>query len=72
MKQVGFMVIVSVVFITVLASVNEMTKARINRNFEIEQTKAMLYAFNIFPEGVDNSKLPSTSITADIPYSKGL
>jgi Na+-transporting NADH:ubiquinone oxidoreductase subunit C len=70
MKQVGFMVIVSVVFITVLASVNEVTKARINRNFEIEQTKAMFYAFNIFPEGVDGSKLSSTSITADIPWSE--
>jgi Na(+)-translocating NADH:ubiquinone oxidoreductase C subunit len=70
MKQVGFMIIVSVVFITVLASVNEMTKARINRNFEIEQTRAMFYAFNIFPEGVDGSKLSSTSITADIPWSE--
>jgi Na(+)-translocating NADH:ubiquinone oxidoreductase C subunit len=70
MKQVGFMVIVSVVFITVLASVNEMTKARINRNFEIEQTKAMFYAFNIFPEGVDDSTLSSSSITADIPWSE--
>ena len=70
MKQVGFMIIVSVVFITVLASVNEMTKARIERNFEIEQTKAMLYAFNIFPEGGDDSKLSSTSITADIPWSE--
>lgn len=70
MKQVGFMVIVSVVFITVLASVNEVTKARINRNFEIEQTKAMFYAFNIFPEGVDDSKLSATSITADIPWSE--
>jgi len=70
MKQVGFMVIVSIVFITVLASVNEMTKARIKRNFEIEQTKAMLYAFNIFPEGVDDSKLSSTSVTVDIPWQE--
>jgi Na+-transporting NADH:ubiquinone oxidoreductase subunit C len=70
MKQVGFMVVVSIVFITVLASVNEMTKARINRNFEIEQTKAMLYAFNIFPKGIDDSKLSSISITADIPWTE--
>jgi Na(+)-translocating NADH:ubiquinone oxidoreductase C subunit len=70
MKQVGFMVFVSIVFITVLASVNEMTKARINRNFEIEQTKAMLYAFDIFPKGIDDSKLSLNSITADIPWSE--
>ena len=51
---VGFMVIVSVAFITVLASVNEVTKARITRNFEIEESKSLLYAFNIFPQGFDD------------------
>jgi Na+-transporting NADH:ubiquinone oxidoreductase subunit C len=70
MKQVRFMVIVSVAFITVLASVNELTKARIARNFEIEKTKSLLYAFNIFPEGVDGSKLAPTSVTADIPWQE--
>jgi hypothetical protein len=67
---VGFMVIVSVAFITVLASVNEVTKARITRNFEIEKSKSLLYAFNIFPQGFDDSQLSSTNLTADIPWQE--
>ena len=67
-KTVRFMVIVSVVFIAVLASVNEATKARVEKNFELEQAKSMLYAFNIFPEGVAQDKLSMTSVTADIPW----
>lgn len=71
MKTVLFMVIVSIVFIAVLATVNEATKARIARNFEIEQAKSMLYAFNIFPEGVKEDNLPSTTVTANIPWQEG-
>jgi Na+-transporting NADH:ubiquinone oxidoreductase subunit C len=67
---VGFMVIVSVAFITVLASVNEVTKARITRNFEIEKSKSLLYAFNIFPQGFDESQLSLIGLTADIPWQE--
>lgn len=70
-KTVRFMVIVSVVFITVLATVNEATKARIEQNLEIEKAKSMLYAFNIFPEGVKEGELSLTTVTADVPWKEG-
>ncbi len=64
------MVVVSVIFIAVLATVNEVTKARITKNFELEQAKSMLYAFNIFPQGVTEDQFSSTSLTADIPWEE--
>jgi Na(+)-translocating NADH:ubiquinone oxidoreductase C subunit len=64
------MVIVSIVFIAVLATVNELTKARIEKNFEIEQAKEMLYAFDIFPEGFQRSKLSPAATTASIPWNE--
>ncbi len=70
MRQVRFMIIVSIAFITVLATVNELTKARIEKNFEIEQAKEMLYAFNIFPENFQKSDLSLTATTADIPWKE--
>lgn len=70
MKQIRFMVVVSVAFIAVLASVNEMTKARIARNAEIATTRALLYAFNLLPEGVTNASLSATTTTAEIPWPR--
>ena len=70
-KTVRFMVIVSVVFIAVLATVNEATKGRIAQNFEIERATSMLYAFNMFPEGVTEDDLASTGVTTDIPWKEG-
>jgi len=69
-KTIRFMVIISVAFIVVLATVNEATKARITQNFELEQAKSILYAFNIFPQGVTEDQLPLTSVTADIPWEE--
>lgn len=69
-KTVRFMVIVSVIFIAVLATVNEATKARIAKNFELEQAKSMLYAFNIFPAGVKGDELSLATVTADIPWTE--
>jgi len=68
MQQVKFMVIVSVVFITALATVNEMTRARIENNFTIELAKERLYAFDIFPDNFQSSSLSITATTAAIPW----
>ncbi|MBD3308444.1 FMN-binding protein [candidate division KSB3 bacterium] len=70
-STVRFMVIVSVAFIAVLATVNELTKSQIERNFRIEQAKKMLYAFNIFPEGAQPEEFSPTATTADIPWKEG-
>ncbi|MCP4404614.1 MAG: hypothetical protein GY801_45840, partial [bacterium] len=69
-KTVRFMVIVSVIFIAVLATVNEATRARIERNFELEQAKSMLYAFNIFPQDFTTDQLSTSNVTADIPWTE--
>ena len=69
-KTVRFMVIVSVIFITALATVNEVTRARIERNFELEQAKSMLYAFNIFPQDFNENQLSLSTVTADIPWTE--
>ena len=70
MQQVKFMVIVSVVFIAALATVNELTRARIEKNFEIELSKERLYAFDIFPENFQASSLSLTLTTASIPWDE--
>lgn len=70
MQQVKFMVIISVVFIAALATVNELTRARIEKNFEIELSKERLYAFDIFPENFQASSLSLTSTTASIPWEE--
>ena len=69
-KTVRFMVIVSVVFIAVLATVNEVTRARIEQNFQLEQAKSILYAFDIFPQGIAEDQLSLSSVTADIPWTE--
>lgn len=68
MQQVKFMVIVSVAFITVLATVNELTRATIEKNFEIELAKKRLYAFDIFPADFEPSSLSANATTAAIPW----
>lgn len=68
---IRFMAIVSIAFIAVLSTVNELTKAQIERNFKIEEAKKILYAFNVFPEDIARSALPSTATTADIPWKEG-
>lgn len=70
MRQVRFMVIVSIVFITALATVNELTKARIEKNFEIEVAQERLYAFDVFPENFQVSSLSPTATTSAIPWQQ--
>jgi len=66
---ISFMLIITITFIAVLAYMNESTLAIIQKNQEIEKYKSILYAFDIFPSGIAEKDLPSTSITADIPWS---
>lgn len=68
LKTVGFMALISVVFITALATVNEATKSRIAQKMAIETGKSILYAFNIFPTGLTEDHMGQTTVTADIPW----
>ena len=63
-----FMITISIVFIAILAFINEVSSERIARNQEIEMYKSILYAFDIFPDGIVETQLPPVAATADIPW----
>lgn len=63
-----FMIAISIIFISILAFINEVSTERIARNQEIEMYKSILYAFDIFPDGIVETQLPPVAATADIPW----
>jgi len=65
-----FMIVVTIVFISALASINELSKERVLQNAKIDEYKSILYAFDIFPENVDEQELSLTSTTDDIPWQQ--
>lgn len=68
LMTIGFMVLITILFISALASINELSKDQIVLNLEIERYKSVLYAFNIFPKGLDESQLSLSSTTDNIPW----
>lgn len=65
-----FMLSTTVVFIAVLAFLNERTRDRIRQNIEIQRIQSIMYACHVLPQGVDEKNLSSTSTTADIPWNQ--
>jgi Na+-transporting NADH:ubiquinone oxidoreductase subunit C len=65
-----FMVVVTIVFISALASIHELSKERVLQNAKIDQYKSILYAFDIFPANVNEQELGLTSTTNDIPWQQ--
>ena len=63
-----FMIVVTIVFISALASIHELSKERINQNLKIDQYKSILYAFDIFPNNVNEKELGLASTTNDVPW----
>jgi Na+-transporting NADH:ubiquinone oxidoreductase subunit C len=70
MTTIGFMTIITIVFISVLAVINETSRARIAQNLKIEESKSILYAFNIFPQGVDETELDPAATTSAISWDE--
>jgi len=72
MKQavytVSFMIIITIVLIAILAFFNESSQVKIAQNTEIERSKSLLYAFNIFPADFDEQTLSPTSTIDDVPW----
>lgn len=64
------MVGITLIFIALLATLNATTQSRIERNLKIQESKSILYAFGILPEGVDESLLPGTATTSDLPWDE--
>lgn len=65
-----FMVSITVVFISVLAYVNEVSKEQIAINQEIQMIQSMMYACDLLPHGVNERDLPLTTTTADLPWNQ--
>ncbi len=65
-----FMVAITVVFISALAYVNEISRDQIAANQELRMIQSMMYACNLLPHGVNEVDLPSTSTTADLPWNQ--
>ena len=65
-----FMIIITIIFISALASINELSKERVIQNAKIDRYKSILYAFNIFPENLNERDLGPTSTTNDIPWQQ--
>jgi len=74
MKKGGFtilfMLLITVVFITALTALHELTKSRIERNREIERIRSVMYACKVFPSGFDEATLLPGSATAEIPWDE--
>ncbi|MBN2089439.1 FMN-binding protein [candidate division KSB1 bacterium] len=65
-----FMVVITIVFISALASIHELSKERVLQNAKIDQYKSILYAFDIFPENIVEQELGLTSTTDAIPWQQ--
>lgn len=62
------MVTITIVFISLLAVVNEYSQKQIQKNLMMQKNQSILYAFGILPEGVDEDQLPTGCTTSDIPW----
>lgn len=70
LSTVFFMMGITAVFIAMLAMLNVSTQARIQTNLKVEESKSILYAFGILPDGVDEPSLPGTAATSDLPWNE--
>ena len=65
-----FMIIVTSVFISTLAYVNEASRDRIARNVKIQDVRSLMYACDIHPQDYLERLSPGSSTTADIPWDE--
>ena len=69
-KTILFMIVITIIFISALASINELSEERVIQNAKIDRYKSILYAFDIFPGNVQEQDLGLTSTTNDIPWQQ--
>lgn len=65
-----FMIIITAVFIAVLAVVNAVALPQIEKNQKIQTLKSIMYAFQILPEGIREPEIAPTATTADLPWNE--
>jgi len=69
-RTVLFTIVITVVFISMLAWLQGMTAGRIEKNAAVQQAKSILYAFGMLPQGIDEAELPAKATTSDIPWNE--
>lgn len=69
-STIGFMTLITIVCISILAFINETSRVRIAQNQKIEQSKSILYAFDIFPPNFDETVLDPAATTNAIPWTE--
>ncbi len=65
-----FMMAITILFVSALAIVNEVSLDRIQRDLAMQKNQFILYAFDILPEGVNEDRLPSSLTTTNIPWNE--
>ena len=65
-----FMTAITIFFISALAFVNEVSRERVAQNQKIQEMKSILYAFNILPEGIDETRLSLSTTTDQLPWDE--
>ncbi|MBN2029180.1 FMN-binding protein [bacterium] len=65
-----FMILVTAFFITILSTVHEISKDRIQEKEQIQFYRSISYASRIFPEDIKEENLPASSTTADIDWNE--
>jgi Na(+)-translocating NADH:ubiquinone oxidoreductase C subunit len=62
------MVLLTVFYISILASIRELTKQRVEKNKRIQNARSIMYACNFYPKGLSEEDFSPTSTTDDIPW----
>ena len=63
-----FMTLITALFISALAVLNERAQPRIMNHREMEEMRSVLYAFGMLPGGVEESGLPPAATIGDLPW----
>jgi Na+-translocating ferredoxin:NAD+ oxidoreductase RnfG subunit len=65
---ISFMILITVVFISALATVQEMSKDRMAMMSQMRDLRSQLYAFDMLPDSGKNG-IPPAATTADLPWN---
>lgn len=65
-----FMVTITALFIAALAVVNEVSMPQIQKNQDMQQLKSMMYAFDLLPEGIQESDLSNKTTTDNFQWDE--
>lgn len=69
LQTIGFMILITVVFISILAYVNESSREQILQNLKLDEYKSILYAFQILPKGLNAPQIGLTTPTSELPWN---